>query len=287
MKRALFGLGAALFLAGCSRLDSLAYIPIQTPQTWLKIQPFARFQTALGPVILVQPTTTAIVYLLACVTVAVGLNFLRLRAAQRSRFWWGIALLLWGAGALFAGTSYEAFSYAIKCAGREVCLWTSAWEIVYLLLSGASLNAMLVAEAYSCAAGKLRGALIGYALFSALAYALLILVGVFVPVRFLVSFELLILVAAPNLVIFLALNGWRWFRLKQPVDQVLLGAWAGLILTIAAYFLYYLSGLTAKLWQQGWWFSENDVLHIGLILWMLYLLRFVTPLLQDQSSPAD
>ena len=122
---------------------------------------------------------------------------------------------------------------------------------------------------------------------SNIAYALLILVGVFVPVRFLVSFELLILVAAPNLVIFLALNGWRWFRLKQPVDQVLLGAWAGLILTIAAYCLYYLSGLTAKLWQQGWWFSENDVLHIGLILWMLYLLRFVTPLLQDQSSPAD
>ena len=65
-----------------------------------------------------------------------GLYFFRIRQGQRSRLWWGVALVLWAAGALLAGTSYEAFSYAIKCAGRPACVWTSGWEVAYLVLSG-------------------------------------------------------------------------------------------------------------------------------------------------------
>jgi hypothetical protein len=274
----------ALFLAGCNPLESIPYSPTQTPETWLKIQPYVELQWASTNILVVQPTTTAIVYLLGLLTIGAGLYFLRIRNAQWSRFWWGIALLLWGAGALLAGTSYEAFSYQIKCAGRTVCLWTSLWEIVYLIFSVASIDAMLIAVAYSCTLGKWRQRLTGYALFNFALYLIVVIVGVLIPVKFLISFELLLLVAAPAIVIFLILNGWRYSKLRQRMDLVLLGTWGWLILTIAAYFLYYISDLTQILWKQHLWFSENDVLHIGLIIWMVYIMRVVAHHIKDQPQ---
>jgi urea transporter len=185
-------------------------------------------------------------------------------------------------GALLAGTSYEAFSYQIKCLAREVCIWTSWWEILYLALSVASVDAMLIAEAYSCASGKLRRGLIRYAWVNIGVYLAILLIGSQVPVKFLISFELLILVLAPNVILFLILNGWRYARLRNRMDLVLLGVWGWLILTIGAYFLYYLSGMSQRLWAQGIWFTENDVLHIGLILWMVYIALVAARWIKDE-----
>jgi hypothetical protein len=271
-------------LTTCQQIESIPYSPRQTPETWLNIQPFIEFHIGSTTTLIVQPTTSAIVYLLGLITIGAGLYFLYIRHAQRSRFWWGLALILWGGGALLAGTSYEAFSYQIKCAGREACLWTSGWEIGYLVLSVASVNAMLLAQAYACATGQGRRALMTYAFLNFTVYALTVLIGLVVPIKFLISFEWLLIVTAPTIVLFIILNGWRYRRFKQSKDLALLGAWAWLAVTIGAYFWYLISGLTQNLWAQSIWFSENDVLHIGLIIWMIYLALIVAPRVEDEPT---
>ena len=274
-------------MTGCNRLDSLPFTPTQTAETWLRIQPWVELRIGGRSLILVQPSTSAIVYLLGPVTFVAGLYILHIRNDQRSRLWWGIALLLWGLGALFAGTSYEAFSYQIKCLGKEICVWTSGWEIGYLLLSVGSVNAMLIAQAYSSARGKQRKYLILYALPNMGVYAIILLIGTLVPVKFLVSFEMLILFAAPSIMIFLILNGCRYYRLRQRSDLLLLITWVWLITSIGLYFLYYLSGLTQSLWNRGVWFSENDVLHIALIIWIIFIAWILVPAIEDQSIDSD
>ena len=270
-----------LLLSACGRLDTIQYTPTQTPETWLQIQPFAEFQIASQQIIFVQPSTSVIVYLLGALAIGVGLYFLKIRKNERSRFWWGIALLLWGVGALLAGTSYEAFSYSIKCAGRDACLWTSWWEIAYLIASVWSIDAMTLAVAYSSTSGKLRKVFSIYAIANAVLYFIVVMIGVFVPVKFLISFELLLVVAAPGILAFFVINGWRYFKYKLNPDLVLLGTWLWLGITIAAYFLYLISGNTAALWRNGIWFSENDVLHIGLIIWMIYIAFILAPKVKD------
>lgn len=279
MKRFFLLLPFLFFLSACGRLDTILYAPQQTPETWLQIQPYLEF----NGLVIVQPSTSIIVYLLGVLTIVVGLYFLKIRDGQRSRFWWGIALLLWGLGALLAGTSYEAFSYAIKCEGRAACLWTSWWEIAYLIVSVWSIDAMMLAIAHSSADGKLRKWLSVYALINAVIYFGLVMAGAFIPVKFLISFELLLIVAAPSVIAFFAINGWRYAKYKLNVDLVALGAWVWLGLTIAAYFLYLISGNTAVLWAKGIWFSENDVLHIGLIVWMIYLAAALAPRIRDMN----
>jgi hypothetical protein len=284
MRRSLPWLLPILLLAGCARLDAIPAAPPQTAATWLTIQPYAAIQLGAQEIILVQPSTTFFVYLLGVLAIGVGLHFFRIRDGQRSRGWWGVALILWGLGALLAGTSYEAFSYAIKCAGRPACVWTSWWEVLYLILSVASVDAMMLAEAYACTTGRWRRALTIYAVVNAAVYAIVVLIGALIPVKLLISFELLILFAAPTILIFFILNGWRYARLRDGMDLALLGAWVWLVLTLGAYFLYLMLGITPTLWDRGIWFSENDVLHIGLIGWMIYLALVVAPRVRDAGA---
>lgn len=281
MKRILPLIAILFLLTACGRLDSIPYTPPQTPDTWLQIQPYAEFRLGAQTVIFVQPSTSAIVYFLGILTIGIGIYFLRIRSGQQSRFWWGIALLLWGLGALLAGTSYEAFSYAIKCAGREACLWTSWWEIAYLLVTVWSVDAMLLAVAYSSTTGKLRRGLSIYAIANAAVYSILLMIGVSVPVKFLISFEFLLVVGFPGIFAFFLINGGRYRKFKQPLDKALLVTWIWLGITIIAYFAYFLSGNSAALWEKGVWFTENDVLHIFLIVWMLYIAFAVAPKTQD------
>ena len=98
---------------------------------------------------------------------------------------------------------------------------------------------------------------------------------------------LLLVFAAPNILLRLALNGWRYYRLRDPMDLALLGTWLWLGITLGAYFLYLVLDLTHDLSAQGVWFSENDVLLIGLILWMVYITLAVVRRVADAPASSE
>ena len=115
-------------------------------------------------------------------------------------------------------------------------------------------------------------------------YIIVTFIGAINPIKFLISFELLLVFTAPSILLFFFLNGWRYLKFRKKLDLALLGTWLGLGIIIGAYFLYFVLGITQELWSQGIWFSENDVLHIGLILWMLYIGLVVVPKMKDLSE---
>jgi hypothetical protein len=261
-----------------SRLKSIRYTdPKLTPENWCEFQPCVTIKLASKDVILTQPSSTFFVYLLGILTIGVGLNFWWLRGDQVSRLWWGISMLLWGIGALLAGTSYQAFGYQIKCAGQETCAWTSWWEVIYLMLQQVSMDTLLVAIACSYTEGMLQTVLLGYALISAVVYVILTFIGGIIPVKALITFELMVWISTPTFLIMFVLSAWRYTKLSTTMDLAFVGAWVLLLLTMTAYWLYEKLDITPKLWAKGKgiWFSQNDVLHIGLILWMIYIATVV------------
>ena len=218
-----------------------------------------------------EPTSSLLVYLLGLLAIVLGIYFLQIRGNHQSRLWWGIALLLWGMGALLGGTDYQALSYELKCAGKKVCSYVSWVEIYYYLVSIASINAMVIAVAYSSAGKVMARTLPAYAAMNTALYSALCLTGAFIPNKFLVSFELLVLFAAPSFVVLFIINTTRYYKLREKMDLALMGTWLFLGIVMAAYYPYWALGLSDELWEKGIWFSENDVLHVGLILWMLYI----------------
>lgn len=289
MKRNSFlGIGWPVF-ACFSRLQSIRYNdPELTPANWCEVQPCIRVKIRSRDIILTQPSSSLLVYLLGFLTIGAGVMFLLIEDNEHSRVWWGISLLLWGIGALLAGTSYQAFGYEIKCAGRQSCSWTSWWEVIYLMLQQLSMDAMLVAVACSCTAGPFRTALFVCALVIAAVYVISTFIGAIVPIKALITFRCMVWVSTPILIVFLVLNSYRYYLFRDPMDLALLGTWVLLVLTGAAYWSYANLNITEKLWAKGKgiWFSENDVLHVCLIFWVIYIATVVAGTIKDYSVPA-
>ncbi|MBD3214039.1 MAG: hypothetical protein GF311_15625 [Candidatus Lokiarchaeota archaeon] len=264
-----------------NRLETLFYDPPLTPEEWCQEHPCLTLNIFGIIVTLAVPTSTFFVYLLSVETAIVGIFIIIRSNENKSQLWWGIALILWGLGTLFAGTSYQAFSYELKCANRTFCIWTTWFEIMYLISSVGSINAMVIAQKYSCLPEKYHHIANIYAIGNFSLYSIITLIGAYLPIRFLISFELMILFLAPNILIFLILNSWRYVRHKKRMDRNLMVIWCSLIIIIGLYFLYYSLGITEFFWQFGFWFSANDILHIGLIIWMVSIYFTVNTLIED------
>jgi hypothetical protein len=72
---------------------------------------------------------------------------------------------------------------------------------------------------------------------------------------------------------------------RDSMDLVLLGSWIILLGTMMAYWIYRKHSITKKLWAKGIWFSENDVIHIFLIFWMIYIVTVVANRIKDYTIP--
>ncbi|MFI0431693.1 MAG: hypothetical protein ACH36H_00960 [Candidatus Nanopelagicales bacterium] len=270
-----------LVLAGCGRLDQLPYSPATTPAQWCEERPCIE----VGGTTINEPIGIVLVFALALFWVGAGIYFLATRRGQRSRLWFGIALVLGGIGAGLAGTSYQLFSYVLKCQGRDVCVLTNGFEVGYSVTQAWSVSAMVIAVAYACTLGRARTALIVYALVNALLYCVVAVVGIMAPSAIALSFSVLMLFALPGVIIVIAITARR---LRSPKERAIFTAAVLLLLVQVAYYAYWASGLTKTLWDggNGVYFSENDVLHIGFILWLAYLLWRVGPTLDDRETDA-
>ena len=269
------------FLSACNRLDEVNYTPKISPQSFLQNQHWIKIQVGDFSFIWSQPTSTIIVYFVGLFTMYAGYTFLRNRKKEKSKLWWGVGLLLTGLGALFAGTSYQALGYEIKCSGREFCTWTSWWEIIYMLLSVPGMNAFLVATAYTNTKGNFRKAIMAYAVINTIGYSILLLYGAFSPVKFAVSFEGMSLISTPSVIFLLLLHGTSYAKNKDKMNLLLLNTWLIFVAVGIAYGVYLSSGIAISLWQKGIWFTENDVLHVGMICWVYYILNRLGNVLID------
>ncbi|MBU3914959.1 hypothetical protein KKA14_05430 [bacterium] len=262
-------------------MKTIPHVPKITPETWLKTHPHVNVSLGSFEFVFMEPTSTFFVYFLGLLGIAVGVYFLRIRAGQKSRLWWGIALVLWGIQAILGGTDYQALSYELKCAGKEICSYISWIEIYYYLVSIASINAMVIGVSYSSAGKATKKVLTIYAAINTIVYSALCLTGALIPNRFLVSFELIVLFTTPSYLILFIINSIRYHRLREKMDLSLMITWLLLGLVMAAYYLFLGLGYAKQFWDQGIWFNENDVLHIGLILWMVYIAFGVAKKVKD------
>lgn len=248
-------------LVALGRIDELVFQPLTTPAEWCTQRPCIE----VGGVTLAEPWSSALVFALALLWLGVGVYFLASRRGQRSRTWFGTSLILGGLAAGSAGISYQAFSYELKCAGRDVCALTNGYEIAYSLLQVASMSAMVVAVAYALASPRARRAITVYAVLNLVVYVVVTIAGVLLPSAFLLSFELLLLFAIPALVI-AAVLAIR--RRSESLARRILWVLVLLVLVQMAYLVYFALGITQTLWASGIYFSANDVLHVGMLAWL-------------------
>ena len=248
-------------------LDGIPYSPHIAPSDWCAQQPCLE----LGDITLSQPSSSVIVYLAAIVGIWVGWKLYTGHHGQKSRKWFGVSLILGGIGAFLAGTSYQAFGFEIKCAGREVCNWTSWWELGYEFTTVLAASYLLLAVSRMCFPPKWFAASKLFAILLSVTYTIVLILGVYFQDRFLLSFELMLLFSTPLYVIILIVNLIQWIKTKNVHMGKLTLTWMLLFAVLMAYYGYLLQGITDLLWQKGIWFSENDVLHVGMILWLFYI----------------
>jgi glucose uptake protein GlcU len=97
-----------------SKTDSLLMLPLTTPDEFLSGMLYTTLSILDRDVILIQPSSTFLVYFLGVIMIVFGIYFLVTKNNQQSRYYWAIGLILRVISAIVAGSSYQAFGYELK-----------------------------------------------------------------------------------------------------------------------------------------------------------------------------
>jgi hypothetical protein len=254
--------------------------PRMTPLAYLGSKPYV---TLFGTWVLSVPSSTLFVYALGVQIIVLGVTLNR-----RGHTTWAWSLIFWGIGTILAGTSYQAFGYELKCAGRDYCLFTSWFELAYLFSTAISIALMGYAfseDLMPKASGILFRKVIGTAL---VLYTFLLMLGAASGTRFLISYELFTLFWMPFFVFYFIRNIINFTKTKSGVDKAFIVFWLFFLGVNVSYYVYHFLGLTDWLYtSNGLWFSDNDVLHVGLILWFLFFQIRIMPELDMTEGHHD
>ncbi len=256
-----------LLFSSCGGIETILFDPHLTPKDFCEIQPCVE----IGGQTLIQPTSSILVFVLAFAYILASFKFFKMKQYQPAGQYWGWMLLIGGIGAILAGISYQSFGYMIKCAGRQQCVWTSYWELIYNITTVAGIGFLLMAIAHSCYTRNGQKISLFCAIVNFVVYLGVLWYGLQTANRFFLSFEMMLLFVLPIYIVVILLTIVQYLKQKTAFLKKLLIAWVILLLTLGSYYGYLLSGATANLWQQGIWFSENDVLHIGMFIWVIYI----------------
>jgi len=265
-----------LISSAFSHIADLALVPAIKPFCFLRQTPNLNILN----LIIQQPSSTVIVFLLAFLTIYLGYKLLDKHHSPSH--WLGIGFIFWGLGALMAGISYQAFGYYLKCVGYDTCRFTDHFELIYMSLTVISLSAIMLAYASMVKNALYQKILTIFAFGSALLYALVQGLGMVLPIQFLISYEGLLVFLAPNLIIFMIIS---YLKRKEVLHKRLFTLWLWFIGLNIAYFGALYANFTWPLYNStGIWFNENDVLHVLLIIWMLAWLVWIKPVLKHNQS---
>lgn len=255
-----------------SNIGELYSMPLQTPEEFLSSMPYITM-TAFGhEFVLIQLSSTFFVYFLGVMMIVLGAYFLKTKKDEKSQYYLGVGFVLWGISALVAGTSYQAFGYELKCRGQEFCLFTSNWELVYMLLTAYCINCLMVAMGYGTVKEKGRRLIIKFAVIDSIAYSFYILIGCLIPNRFVISYEGFVAFIGINFVVMFIINIYQYSMKKDKFNRNMIIIWIAFIFVNAGYFIYLYGGFAAPLYSNyGIWFNANDVLHVSLIAWAVLI----------------
>ncbi len=264
---------------GCERIYEIQYNPPKKAIEWCLEQPCAE----VNGIILSQPSSSILVFILAFQTIFAGYQFLKSHQEEKSRKWWGYSLLFTGIGAFLAGLSYQLLGYELKCRSGDYCHWTNWLEVYYNLTTVIGAGTLLLAVAYSVMTKIWIKRMRIIALIQVILYSFLCLTGAFVPIQFLISYEFLVIFTSPIYVIFLFINGYQFFKYKDLIYKYYIILWISIFSIIGIYFIYLNLNITEILWSSNIWFSANDILHVLMIFWILYIQIKLNPYIIDKK----
>ncbi|MCF7931510.1 MAG: hypothetical protein K9L02_08385 [Acholeplasmataceae bacterium] len=241
--------------------------PLITPGEYLDSIPYIE----VGNIIIITPSSTFLVYLLGVITIIFGVKLFK-KTHNQTKYLWGLSLILWGIGTLLAGTSYQGLGYELKCEGQAYCLFTSWFELAYLFITAISITVMAYAVSVKALHGDDKKFYRNLSVIGLLTYSATLLLGVAAEIYFLITYEYFLIFFVLYFISFFVLNIKRYKRHANDLDKGLIIVWLMMLAINVVYFIYFYSGIPEGLYENYQiWFSANDILHVGLIGWMIYI----------------